>query len=138
MRLILNKYFMIIFFYYCLNSLSEIMKKLYNIEHYLKGAIHFLLSLFLLTNGLHIDDHDHGAVEGYSICNHECDSSSHHSLKDNCEECVNNSNKQKLFFDTQSFSMIDTSNIILNEYYSPFTKDANCHYFGSRAPPNFL
>ena len=114
------------------------MKQLYNIDCYLKGAIHFLLSLFLLTNGLHIDDHDHGPIDGYSICNHECDSSSHHTLKDNCEECVNNSNKQKLFFDTQSFSMIDTSNIIINEDYSPFTNDANCHYFGSRAPPNFL
>ena len=129
---------MIIYFYYCLISLPQMMKQLYNIEHCLKGAIHFLLSLFLLTNGLHIDDHDHGAVDGYSICNHECDSSSHHSLKDNCEECVNNSNKQKLFFDTQSFSMIDSSNIIINEHYSPFTNDANCHYFGSRAPPNFL
>ena len=129
---------MIIYFYYCLISLPQMMKQLYNIEHCLKGAIHFLLSLFLLTNGLHIDDHDHGAVDGYSICNHECDSSSHHFLKDNCEECVNNSNKQKLFFDTQSFSMIDTSNIILNDYYSPFTNDANCHYFGSRAPPNSL
>ena len=114
------------------------MKQLYNFKHYSGVTIQFLLSFFLLTNGLHVDDHDHSALEGYSICNPECDLSSHHSLKDNCEECVNNSNKQKLFFDTQSFSMIDTSNIILNEYYSPFTKDANCHYFGSRAPPNFL
>ena len=129
---------MIIYFYYCLISLPKIMKQLYNIDCYLKGAIHFLLSLFLLTNGLHIDDHDHGPIDGYSICNHECDSSSHHTSKDNCEECVNNSNKQKLFFDTQSFSMIDTSNIIINEDYSPLTNDANCHYFGSRAPPNFL
>ena len=129
---------MIIYFYYCLISLPKIMKQLYNIEYCLKGAIHFLLCLFLLTNGMHIDDHDHGAVDGYSICNHECDSSSHHFLKDNCEECVNNSNKQKLFFDTQSFSMIDSSNIIINEHYSPFTNDANCHYFGSRAPPNSL
>ena len=129
---------MIIYFYYCLIFLPKIMKQLYNIDCYLKGAIHFLLSLFLLTNGLHIDDHDHGPIDGYSICNHECDSTSHHTLKDNCEECVNNSNKQKLFFDTQSFSMIDTSNIITNEDYSPFINDANCHYFGSRAPPNFL
>ena len=114
------------------------MKHLYNIGHFSKGTIQFLLSLFLLTNGLHIDDHDHRAAEGYSICNPECDSSDHHSSEDNCTECVNNSNKQKLFFDTQSFSMIDTSNIITNEDYSPFTNDANCHYFGSRAPPNFL
>lgn len=114
------------------------MKQLYNFEHYSKGAIQFLLSFFLLNNGFHVDDHDHSDVEGYSICNSECDKPNHHSIDDNCEECVNNSNKQKLFFDTQSFSMIDTSNIILNDYYSPFTNDANCHYFGSRAPPNFL
>ena len=129
---------MIIYFYYCLIYLPQIMKQLYNIAHCLKGAIHFLLSLFLLTNGLHIDDHDHGAVDGYSICNHECDSSSHHSLKDKCEECVNNSNKQKLFLNTQSFSMIDSDNINLNKHDSPLYNHANCFYFGSRAPPSFL
>ena len=114
------------------------MKQLYNNEHYSKGAIQFLLSLFLLTNGLHLDDHDHNAVEGYSICNHECDKPNHHSIEDNCKECVNNSNKQKLFLNSQSFTMIDTSNITLNEYYSTFTNDINCHYFGSRAPPKLL
>ena len=114
------------------------MKQLYKIVHYSKKSIQFLLSLFLLTNGLHLDDHDHGDVDGYNICNHECDSPSHHSSKDNCAECVNNLNKQKLFFDTQSFSMIDTSNIILNDCYSPFTNDVNYHYFSSRAQPNLL
>ena len=114
------------------------MKQLYNFEHYSKEAIQFLLSFFLLTNGLHVDDHDHSVVEGYSICNSECDKPNHHSIEDNCEECVNNSNKQKLFFNAQSFSLIDTSNIILKEYYSPFTNGTICYYFGSRAPPNFL
>ena len=114
------------------------MKQLYNNKHYSKGAIQFLLSLFLLTNGLHLDDHDHSAVEGYSICNHECDKPNHHSIEDNCKECVNNSNKQKLFLNSQSFTMIVTSNITLNEYYSTFTNNISCHYFGSRAPPKLL
>ena len=114
------------------------MKQLYNTEHYSKGAIQFLLSLFLFTNGIHLDDHDHSAVEGYSICNHECDKPNHHSVEDNCKECLNNSNKQKLFLHTQSFLMIDTSKIIFNDDYSIFTNDTNCNYFGSRAPPNLL
>ena len=114
------------------------MKQLYNFEHYSKGAIQFLLSFFLLNIGLHVDDHDHSDVEGYSICNPECDKPNHHSIEDNCEECVNNSNKQKLFLNTQSSSMTDSNNITLNEYDSPLNNDANCFYFGSRAPPNFL
>ena len=82
------------------------MKQLYNFKHYSKGAIQFLLSFFLLTNGLHVDDHDHSAVEGYSICNSECDKPNHHSIEDNCEKCVNNSNKQKLFLKAQSYSCL--------------------------------
>ena len=114
------------------------MKYLYSIGQFSKGTIQFLLSLFLLTNGLHIDDHNHSAAEGYSICNPECDSSNHHSSENNCEECVNNSNKQKLFINTQSFSMIDKSNFTLQKDYHSFISDINSHYFGSRAPPNYL
>ena len=114
------------------------MKQLYKTKNYSKGAIQFLLSLFLLTNGLHLGDHDHSAVEGYSICNPGCDKPNHHSSEDSCKECLNNSNKQKLFLHTQSFLMIDTSNIIFNDYYDTFTNDINCNYFGSRAPPSFL
>ena len=114
------------------------MKQLYNFEHYSKGAIQFLLSFFLLTNGLHVDDHDHSDVEGYSICNSECDKPNHHSIGDNCEKCVNNSNKQKLFLKAQSYSLNYKSNFILREHCNSFNNDINYHYFGSRAPPNFL
>ena len=114
------------------------MKQLYNFKHYSGVTIQFLLSFFLLTNGLHVDDHDHSALEGYSICNPECDLSSHHSLKDNCEECVNNSNKQKLFLKAQSYSLSHKSNFILQDYCNSFNNDINYHYFGSRAPPSFL
>ena len=114
------------------------MKQLYNFEHYSKGAMQFLLSFFLFTNGLHVDDHDHSVVEGYSICNPECDKPNHHSIEDNCEECVNNSNKQKLFLKAQSYSLNYKSNFILQEHCNSFNNDINYHYFGSRAPPNFL
>ena len=114
------------------------MKQLHNTEHFTKGAIQFLLSLFLLANGLHLSDHDHSAVEGYSICNPGCDKPNHHSIEDSCKECLNNSNKQKLFLHTQSFLMIDASNIIFNEYHGTFTNYINCNYLGSRAPPSFL
>ena len=114
------------------------MKHLYNIGHFSKGTIQFLLSLFLLINGLHIDDHDHSADDGYSICSPECDSSSHHSSENNCEECVNNSNKQKLFLKAQSYSLNYKSNFILQEHCNFFNNDINYYYFGSRAPPNFL
>ena len=114
------------------------MKYLYNIGHFSKGTIQFLLSLFLLISGLHIDDHDHSAAEGYSICNPECDSSSHHSSENNCEECVNNSNKQKLFLKAQSYSLSYKSNFILQDYCNSFNNNINYHYFGSRAPPSFL
>ena len=114
------------------------MKQLYNTEHYSKGAIQFLLSLFLLTNGLHLSDHDHSAVEGYSICNPGCDKPNHHSIEDSCKECLNNSKKQKLFLNSQSSSMFGTPYITLVENYSTFTNNINFHYFGSRAPPNLL
>ena len=114
------------------------MKHLYSIGHFSKGTIQFLLSLFLLTNGLHIDDHNHSAAEGYSICNPECDSSDHHSSENNCEECVNNSNKQTLFLKAQSYSLSHKSNFILQDYCNSFNNDINYHYFGSRAPPSFL
>ena len=114
------------------------MKILYNIGHFSKGTIQFLLSLFLLTSGLHIDDHDHSAVEGYSICNPECDSSDHHSSENNCEECVNNSNKQKVFLKAQSFLMIDNSDFTLKNNYHYFNSNIKVHLFDSRAPPSFL
>jgi len=114
------------------------MKHLYNIGHFSKGTIQFLLSLFLLTNGLHIDDHDHSAAEGYSICNPECDSSNHHSSENNCEECVNNSNKQKFFIKYQTNSIYDKSNINYKEKTYSFIKDVSYHSFSSRAPPAIL
>ena len=103
------------------------------------GFLNVSLSLMILLGSLHLNNHSHNKSDNYNICSPECDSPNHHYFENNCEECVNNSNKQKLFLNTQSFSMIDTSNINLNDYVILFTNDdAICHYFGSRAPPKFL
>ena len=102
------------------------------------GFLNVSLCIMILSSGIHLIDHSHNKIDGYTICAPGCDSPNHHYFENNCEECVNNSNKQKLFLNTQSFSMIADSNININDYVIFFTDDANCHYFGSRAPPNFL
>ena len=102
------------------------------------GFLKISLSIMILSGSLHLNNHSHDKSDDYNICSSECNSPHHHYFENNCEECVNNSNKQKLLLNTQSFSMIDTSNINLNNYVTLFTNNAHCHYFGSRAPPNFL
>ena len=114
------------------------MKQIYNFSHFSKGTIQFILSLILLTSGIHIDEHCHSANDGYGMCSTKCDSSHHHNSEDNCTECVNNSHKQKLFLKAQSYSLSHKSNFILQDYCNSFNNDMNYHYFGSRAPPSFL
>ena len=120
------------------NFRPEIMKQIYNFDHFSKGTIQFLLSLFLLTSGLHVDEHYHSANEGYGMCSTECDSSHHHNSEDNCEECLNNSNKQKFFIKYQTNSIYDKSNINYKEKTYSFIKNVSYHSFSSRAPPTIL
>ena len=68
-----------------------------NIIHCFKVFNQCLLSFLLFFTGLNINEHAHHFDEGYGICNQGCDSAEHHSMHNQCEECINNSGKQKFF-----------------------------------------
>ena len=68
-----------------------------NIVHHFKIFNQYLLSFLLVFTGLNLNEHAHHFEEGYGICNQGCDTAEHHSTHNECEECVNNSGKQKFF-----------------------------------------
>ena len=46
------------------------------------------LSLLLLSSALHIDLHNHNAIDGYSFCAINCDDEGHHFSIHQCEQCI--------------------------------------------------
>ena len=81
----------------------------YNIIHCFKIFNQYLLSFLLVFTGLNLDEHTHHFDEGYGICNQGCDSAEHHSMHNECEDCINNSSKQKFFINVQTKSTFNSS-----------------------------
>ena len=66
-----------------------------------------ILSSFLTI--VHTDEHDHEKLEGYSICNTDCNEKDHHLKNHKCELCINNNS---------SIFLPNASSKISYKYYS--------------------
>ena len=114
------------------------MHKKNNIKNIFQGLSQITLSFLLLSGSLHVFEHDHTKEEGYSICNPECNSSDHHVLKIDCDECTRNRNNQKIYNDTYK---INTYVKTKNSYHFDehvFKSLLNQSNIPSRAPPSLL
>ena len=114
------------------------MHKKNNLKNILQGLGQVTLSFLLLSGSLHVSEHDHAKEEGYSICNPECNSSDHHVLKTDCDECTRNRNNQKIYNDTYK---IKTYVKTKNSYHFDehvFESLLNQSNIPSRAPPSLL
>ncbi len=109
-----------------------------NIMSYIKVFNQYLLSFLLVFTGLNLDDHAHHFEEGYGICNQGCDTSEHHSMHNECEECINNSGKQKFFINAHINSVHNYSVLTFKNDANSFIKSVNHHSNSSRAPPTYL
>jgi len=99
------------------------------------NTLRFSLSLVLLFNGLHLDDHNHSDFDGYSICKPNCSDINHHSLTHDCEKCLKSKNQKKLINLSnynnyvKSKSAIYINNIFIHHRYIIYST------FFSRPPP---
>ena len=109
-----------------------------NIIHCFKVFNQCLLSFLLFFTGLNINEHAHHFDEGYGICNQGCDSAEHHSMHNQCEECINNSGKQKFFINVHINSIHNNSVLTFKNDASSFIKSVSHHSNSSRAPPTYL
>ena len=109
-----------------------------NIMSYIKVFNQYLLSFLLVFTGLNLDDHAHHFEEGYGICNQGCHDAEHHSMHNECEECINNSGKQKFFINVHINSVHNNSVLTFKNDPSSFIKSASRHSNSSRAPPTYL
>ena len=109
-----------------------------NIMSYIKVFNQYLLSFLLVFTGLNLDEHAHHFEDGYGICNQGCDSAEHHSMHNECEECINNSGKQKFFINIHNQSNHYSSSFPYKNNTSSFIKSASNRSVGSRAPPTHL
>ena len=110
----------------------------YNIIHCFKTFNQYLLSFLLVFTGLNLDEHAHHFDEGYGICNQGCDSAEHHSMHNECEDCINNSSKQKFFINVQTKSTNNNSSFTYKNDASSFIKSKSHRSSSSRAPPTNL
>lgn len=109
-----------------------------NIMSYIKVFNQYLLSFLLVFTGLNLDEHAHHFEEGYGICNQGCDTAEHHSMHNECEDCINNSGKQKFFINVHINSIHNNSVLTFKNDTSSFIKSVNHHSNSSRAPPTYL
>ena len=109
-----------------------------NIMSYIKVFNQYLLSFLLVFTGLNLDEHAHHFVEGYGICNQGCNTAEHHSMHNECEECINNSGKQKFFINVHINSIHNNSVLTFKNDASSFIKSVSHHSNSSRAPPTYL
>ena len=109
-----------------------------NIFHYFKIFNQYLLSFLLVFTGLNLNEHAHHFDGGYGICNQGCDSSEHHSMHNECEECIKNSGKQKFFINVHNKSNHYSSSLTYKYNASSFIKSARHRSSSSRAPPTNL
>ena len=110
----------------------------YNIIHCFKTFNQYLLSFLLVFTGLNLDEHAHHFDEGYGICNQGCDSAEHHSMHNECEDCINNSSKQKFFINVQTNSTYNSSSFTYKHNANSFIKSKSPRSSSSRAPPTNL
>ena len=110
----------------------------YNIIHCFKTFNQYLLSFLLVFTGLNLDEHAHHFDEGYGICNQGCDSAEHHSMHNECEDCINNSSKQKFFINVQTNSTYNSSSFTYKNNANSFIKSKSHRSSSSRAPPTNL
>ena len=109
-----------------------------NIISYIKVFNQYLLSFLLVFTGLNLDEHAHHFEEGYGICNQGCDTAEHHSMHNECEECINNSGKQKFFINVHINSIHNNSVLTFKNDTSSFIKSVSHHSNSSRGPPTYL
>ena len=109
-----------------------------NIIHCFKVFNQYLLSFLLVFTGINLDEHTHHFDEGYGICNQGCDSTEHHSMHNECEDCINNSSKQKFFINVQTNSTFKSSSFTYKNNASSFIKSKSPRSSSSRAPPTNL
>ena len=109
-----------------------------SIMSYIRVFNQYLLSFLLVFTGLNLDEHAHHFEEGYGICNQGCDTAEHHSMHNECEECINNSGKQKFFINVHINSFYSNSVLTFKNDTSSFIKSVNHHSNSSRAPPTYL
>ena len=109
-----------------------------NIIHCFKVFNQYLLSFLLVFTGLNINEHTHHFDEGYGICNQGCDSAEHHSMHNECEECIYNSGKQKFFINVHINPIHNNSVLTFKNDASSFIKSASHRSSSSRAPPTYL
>ncbi len=123
---------------YCLICMLFMNNIKYNIIHCIKTFNQYLLSFLLVFTGLNLDEHAHHFDEGYGICNQGCDSAEHHSMHNECEDCINNSSKQKFFINVQTKSTNNSSSFTYKNNASSFIKSKSHRSSSSRAPPTNL
>ena len=109
-----------------------------NIIHHFKVFNQYLLSFLLFFTGLNLDEHAHHFDEGYGICNQGCDSAEHHSMHNECEECINNAGKQKFFINVWNKPNHYSPSFTYRNNASSFIKGASHRSSSSRAPPTNL
>ena len=109
-----------------------------NIVHHFKIFNQYLLSFLLVFTGLNLDEHAHHFDGGYGICNQGCDSAEHHSMHNECEECINNSGKQKFFINIHNQSNNYSSSFTYKNNASSFTIKSASHRSSSSSPTNYL
>ena len=109
-----------------------------NIMSYIKVFNQYLLSFLLVFTGLNLDEHAHHFEEGFGICNQGCDTAEHHSMHNECEDCINNSGKQKFFINVHINSIHNNSILTFKNDVSSFIKSVSHRSRNSRAPPTSL
>ena len=109
-----------------------------SIMSYIKVFNQYLLSFLLVFAGLNLDEHAHHIDAGYGICNQGWDSTEHHSMHNECEDCINNSSKQKFFINVQTNSTFKSSSFTYKNNASSYVKSKNHRSSSSRAPPTNL
>ena len=114
------------------------MHKKNKIKNILQGLGQIALSFLLVSTSLHLSKHDHAKEAGYSMCNPECNSSDHHFLNTDCDECTRNRNNQKICNDTYKIkTYVETINSYHFDEYV-FKNLLNQLNIPSRAPPSLL
>ena len=114
------------------------MHKKNNLKNILQGLGQVTLSFLLLSGSLHFSEHDHAKEEGYSICNPECNSSDHHVLDTDCDECTRNRNNQKIYNDSYKLSKYVKTKTSYHYDEYIFKNLLNQSNIPSRAPPSLL
>ncbi len=110
--------------------------KIFNMNKAIKTLISLSMSFLLLIGQFHIDEHSSDHIDGYNICNIDCENSNHHFVAHECEICVIQNNKiivQSFFKFSHDDSQRDLFPIV--PFYNHLLSNLNTD---SRAPPNII